>query len=136
MPRPPTAAAESGVLDVVPLGVATGNVARETSVSSTSGEPSIHASSSFGYAMRDSTALLARVGDRPRPHLYVAPRRRVSWGLARRFAYWKRLPGRPAEKDPSVGVPEPDLDAAGGARFASVRGDVDRAMLLDGRAES
>jgi hypothetical protein len=31
---------------------------------------------------------------------------------------------------------EPDLDAAGGARFASVRGDVDNVMLLDGRAES
>ena len=51
-----------------------------------------------------------------------------------------RVPGAPArvtaEKDPSVGVPEPDLDAAGGARFASVRGDVDNGMLLDGRAES
>jgi hypothetical protein len=41
-----------------------------------------------------------------------------------------------AEKDPSVGVLEPDLDAAVAARFAFVRGDVDNGMLLDGRAES
>jgi hypothetical protein len=40
-----------------------------TAVSSTSGEPSIHASSSFGDAMRDSTASLARVADRRRRHL-------------------------------------------------------------------
>jgi hypothetical protein len=49
-----------------------GNVIRETSVRSTSGEPSIHASSSFGDVMRDSTASLARVGDRRRRHLQVA----------------------------------------------------------------
>jgi hypothetical protein len=35
-------------------------------------------SSSFGDAMRDSTASLARVGDLPRRHLYVALGARLS----------------------------------------------------------
>ena len=38
----------------------------------------------------------------------------------------------------AVGVPEPDLDATSGARFGSVRGDVDNGMLSTAarRAES
>ena len=50
--------------------------------------------------------------------------------MARRFACQERLPGRPLRKIRPSACQKPDLDAAGGARFGSVRGDVDNGRSL------
>jgi hypothetical protein len=88
---------------------------------------------------RQHLASLTRVGDRPRRHLYVALGAPLHARGQLRVGAQIRAPGAlaraTAEKDPSVGVPDPDLDAAGSARFASVRGNVDNGMLIDGRVE-